>query len=935
MDSVEAKILKDLGWSDEFMIPVANDENKKLASEIRTLIQKKAELTIKISDQDLKRKHVKKAISSAIDGINHNKELINSLQNQLNSENETCLRQKSEITHFETLMKQLKKKKAHINDRCQMLAFEQSKYKAKIDKQKALIDWAESILQEINCELDREDNVLDLMEKYQMHDRDQFKEDELKRQKLLRDLKTAENILQTEVQELKAKEVEYEQIVKMCRNFNKERNGLIDQWEYSMKMFKLREADICLIEKQIESLESKVGLETLRLEEEKKNYEEEKRTNQERALKRQYFFEQSNVLRTSLQELETRLSQLKHEKKFLRTRVLELENEKQLTKTRIRELQCQLQKKSQRLVHLKQKQQDLKKKLNDIDSEVKSSDETVKQLNCLLKLEQCSASTLHKEIEKLSRQWCTKTLEVNMLKREYETLTSEKEANVSKMYQLLKEESKTLELLARQGETLHRHDFHFESVQKKVWDIRASHSGQYAKAKNEELEALMEKKKDIEKCFDVTRRENKTIDVAIARTVLQIKKDRNSVEELRNSLATAKIMAEGKGKLLKATEDKIETLSVDENLLLLKLQQLKNQMEQHANQVYSLEKTRIEMESSIQARKAEIDSNKAILLTRKRTLQEIRSNLKRSLDHLTVRIDQLKNRYEVIVYNIEGQVFSCVSFTIQNIQDKHVLLEQGNQLESDIIKAEKEIIALENTVQVVTSSNISYKSAVFQVEEQNSDLEQDLSKQLDQELCALEEIQSEVNQLATDIQTLEENLAWMIDNENQLTKQWNEKDNKVQQLGVELNQQTTKLIRAEKQIKQLKKTLDLVGHEKQGLIQLAEKDLCTKELIECNESALQQLAELSVRNPETAPIISQYLNEAKLSLPLRHSPATSVLSTPDVMSVRSYASSSRLGDGEASKLGGQWRAKSSTSPFPSNGKCTKQQPGQRPSSETK
>lgn len=71
-----------------------------------------------------------------------------------------------------------------------------------------------------------------------------------------------------------------------------------------------------------------------------------------------------------------------------------------------------------------------------------------------LKLEQCSASTLHKEIEKLSRQWCTKTLEVNMLKREYETLTSEKEANVSKMYQLLKEESKTLELLARQGEKL-------------------------------------------------------------------------------------------------------------------------------------------------------------------------------------------------------------------------------------------------------------------------------------------------------------------------------------------------------------------------------------------------------------------------------------------------------------------------------------------------
>lgn len=35
MDSLEAKILKDLGWSDEFMIPVANEENKRLASEVR------------------------------------------------------------------------------------------------------------------------------------------------------------------------------------------------------------------------------------------------------------------------------------------------------------------------------------------------------------------------------------------------------------------------------------------------------------------------------------------------------------------------------------------------------------------------------------------------------------------------------------------------------------------------------------------------------------------------------------------------------------------------------------------------------------------------------------------------------------------------------------------------------------------------------------
>lgn len=86
-----------------------------------------------------------------------------------------CLSQKNEKDHFESLVKQMKKKTSYLEDRCQMLTFEENKYKSKIEKQKSLIDWAESVLQETNSELDQEDNVLDLMEKYQMQDRDQFK----------------------------------------------------------------------------------------------------------------------------------------------------------------------------------------------------------------------------------------------------------------------------------------------------------------------------------------------------------------------------------------------------------------------------------------------------------------------------------------------------------------------------------------------------------------------------------------------------------------------------------------------------------------------------------------------------------------------------------------------------------------------------------------
>ncbi|KAL1457196.1 hypothetical protein WDU94_001854 [Cyamophila willieti] len=175
MDSLEARILKDLGWSDEFMIPVANDENKKLASQIRNLIQKKAQLLSTSNDQELKQKYVKKSIKATVDAINHNNDLINSQQNQLNAHIAESLRQTNETSHYESQVKQMRKKKAHTEDRMRMLTFEENKFKIRIEKQKGLIEWAENVLQEANSELDREDNVLDLMEKYQMQDREQFK----------------------------------------------------------------------------------------------------------------------------------------------------------------------------------------------------------------------------------------------------------------------------------------------------------------------------------------------------------------------------------------------------------------------------------------------------------------------------------------------------------------------------------------------------------------------------------------------------------------------------------------------------------------------------------------------------------------------------------------------------------------------------------------
>jgi hypothetical protein len=67
--------------------------------------------------------------------------------------------------------------------------------------------------------------------------------------------------------------------------------------------------------------------------------------------------------------------------------------------------------------------------------------------------------------------------------------------------------------------------------------------------------------------------------------MLQIKKDRNTLAELKDNLTVTKVAVDGKQKLLAQLEDKNQELAVQESLLQLRLQQSKNQMLKHTNQV--------------------------------------------------------------------------------------------------------------------------------------------------------------------------------------------------------------------------------------------------------------------------------------------------------------------------------------------------------------
>lgn len=65
----------------------------------------------------------------------------------------------------------------------------------------------------------------------------------------------------------------------------------------------------------------------------------------------------------------------------------------------------------------------------------------------------------------------------------------------------------------------------------------------------------------------------------------------------------------------------------------------------------------------------------------------------------------------------DGQPLSITHFKIKNAQEKFMLQQQGDDLDQKIKIAEKEIVAIENTLKMVNLTNVAFKNNLSQLKD--------------------------------------------------------------------------------------------------------------------------------------------------------------------------------------------------------------------------
>jgi chromosome segregation ATPase len=202
--------------------------------------------------------------------------------------------------------------------------------------------------------------------------------------------------------------------------------------------------------------------------------------------------------------------------------------------------------------------------------------------------------------------------------------------------------------------------------------------------------------------------------------------DQSQLGLLKDKLQSQNLSFEGGQKQLQALKNSIQENQVEENILRLRVDQLNKAMKKEEKSIYTMQKFKLTLEQATQERIIEIETNKDILLAKRRNLNEDRGRLKCDIVERRIRLEQFKKKYDIILTSLgkdeDGQPLSVTYFKIKNAQEKFLLQQEGDELDTKIKKAEKEILAMENTLKVVNLTNAAFKQSLGAVEDEGKEM---------------------------------------------------------------------------------------------------------------------------------------------------------------------------------------------------------------------
>lgn len=238
---------------------------------------------------------------------------------------------------------------------------------------------------------------------------------------------------------------------------------------------------------------------------------------------------------------------------------------------------------------------------------------------------------------------------------------------------------------------------------------------------------VVEKLSNLEKIYAIVQAKHEQIRSQVAEVEAkhrklgaQLEKDSTEHADITDYLNDRLLYCDMSAKKLHVARQEKQERLVEHSLLKMRVHHMQMTFQKQMNRVYSLEQHKFELQLAIDERMIDINCQLDLLNLKKKHLIDEQGQLRADINERQLKIEALRKRYELarelLGKNDDGSIISAVQLKIATAQEKEILFQKGGELNEKVVKAERDIKALENTLILLNYSNEKYKNKLGNIQ---------------------------------------------------------------------------------------------------------------------------------------------------------------------------------------------------------------------------
>ncbi|CAF2405381.1 unnamed protein product [Rotaria sp. Silwood2] len=538
-------------------------------------------------------------------------------------------------------------------------------------------------------------------------------------------------------------QVELDKIADIFRRSYTQRQQLIKRWETILVQMQRKDYDIDRLAIELIQIKAKTRIKEQELSQQKIFYEHEQKNNI--VTEKLIHLASKKIMSLKAKQMTNNNKQehLKTDVLSLKTALVNAENELQRARTIFNELKTTIIHRQQELKKLKQHHQQILDRKYVILNEKFSIDEKLSKFEKLMENEQKYQNNLNYQYKNLSETCFLLNNKLLFIRKQEKQYEIDNQAYQNQVHNMKNQINQLDQQLLKQQELIYHQDFIKQTIDRRLNRLLGEKTNEkYSEfdLKIRELQNEYEKKKYQ---YDQLQNQIKILNEELRmskRDFDQLIIDKNDLNEKFLQFDLYITLSE---KLIKKINNGKEDYLVEENLLNIELKRLKNILYNSSEINSSLEQQQIELQKAIKERRMEVQANSHLFRIRFNDERTKKDTISAELAMRITKVSKLKQRYETFSITLnteksnEDNVLAQAQYVIKSAQMKEDLLKQGDQLEALVIKAETELRALENTVQILKWNNTDVKKNFEKLNESSSEINE--MKEFEEHLRAVTE----------------------------------------------------------------------------------------------------------------------------------------------------------------------------------------------------